>query len=248
MSPTLLRTVLTLAVAACGARLSRYAGAPQPPVAFSCTVLNTTQLAPNATWTSLNCSSLPPHIPDWGAFGPLVVNVVTARVDAASNLRLVPVAAPPSTTLAPLNALAAADGRQLLAGINGGYFWRVDVSTFVDSVCQGKTFADANLQPAWSTPNSGVGDGATVAAGVALSSNCNKPGFSRPAVLTLNGTSSNVAVLHRGALPPAGLTLDSISAGPNLVTSNSSGSFIDIPADDDNLGNILEHAGEPRPL
>ena len=47
---------------------------------------------------------------------------------------------------------------------------------------------------------------------------------------------------HRGDSPPAGLAYDSVSAGPNLVSVNATGPYIDIPSDDDNILNILEHS------
>jgi len=200
-----------------------------------CVPLNSSTLAPGAVWRQLNCTLPAPGVPFWGVFGPLVVNVIEADL-SNPRLRLVPVAAAPAAQLQPLNAMAAADGRNLLAGINGGYFFRVDVSTFIDGVCQGKTRADALASPSWATPNAGVGDCASVAAGVALSSNCDEPGFSRPAILSINGTSSYISVLHRGDQPPAGLALDAVSAGPNLVTTNATGTFVDIPSDDDNIG------------
>lgn len=236
MAPHPLRLAPLLAAAAVAA-----APAPAPATQWVCTPINSTQLAPGAVWRQLNCTSPAPGLPFWGVFGPLVVNVVEADL-SAPGLRLLPVAAAPAAQLLPLNAMAAAGPKGLLAGINGGYFFRVDVGSFVDTVCQGKTRADALQPPAVATPNTGVGDCASVVGGAALSSNCDEPGFSRPAVLTLNGTASYVSVLHRGDAPPAGLALDSIAAGPNLVTTNASGTFIDIPSDDDNIGNILEHS------
>jgi hypothetical protein len=60
--------------------------------------------------------------------------------------------------------------------------------------------------------------------------------------MTLNGPASRFDVLYRGQQPPQGTALDAMSAGPNLVSTNASGSYVNIPADDDNIGNILEHA------
>lgn len=115
--------------------------------------------------------------------------------------------------------------------VNGGYFWRLDVKTFFDGVClgmcapalacgtpercdsSGKNRSDAMEPPSFSEPNYGVGDCSVVADGVALASNCDCPGFSRPVVMTINGTASRLDILTRGALPPAGLALDSTSAG-----------------------------------
>ena len=207
---------------------------PQPRVAWSAVPLNSSTLATGVTWQQLNVSTVAPGVPFWGMTGPLVVNIVAVDL-SAPGVRLTPVTANATAKLQPLNAMAADDGRKLLAGINGGYFWRVDVDTFVDSVCQGKTKSDA-LMPPSAGANAGVGDCSTVAGGVLLSNNCDLPGFSRPSILTLNGTASYISVLHRGATPPAGLALDSLSAGPYLLTTNASGTFIDIPSDDDNIG------------
>ena len=181
-------------------------------------------------------------MPFWGPLGPLVTNIVTIDL-TAPGVRLVPVRAAAPTFLQPLDQMVASDGRKgLLAGINAGYFWRTDVSSFWDSVCQGKLRADA-LQPASpGHPNWGVGDAAMVVDGATLSSNCNCTGFSRPAVLSIDGPKSRIDVLHRGDPPPAGVSLDAIAAGPNLVSTSANGTVIDIPKDDDNLGNILEHA------
>ena len=209
---------------------------------WSCATLASAQLSAAASWQTLNCSGT--GIPIFGPAGPLIINVVTADL-ASPTLRLVPVMAPLSgvNRLAPLNKMAEDDGRALIAGINGGYFFRTDLGkSWFDDVCVGKTYDDALANASLSVPNDGPGDGAIVAAGALLSSNCNCPGFSRPVVMTINGANSRFDVLTRGAPPPAGLTLDAISSGPNFVSSNSSGSYIDIPSDDDNIGNILEHA------
>ncbi len=67
-------------------------------------------------------------------------------------------------------------------------------------------------------------------------------GFSRPAILSINGIDTTIDVVQR-----AGKVSDSIpnaiGAGPKLVSYNSTTgeSYLDIPSDDDNI-NILEHA------
>lgn len=73
-------------------------------------------------------------------------------------------------------------------------------------------------------------------------SNCNCSGYSRPAVLELDGTSSTIEVMYRGDAAPQNVS-NAIGAGPNLVSydSVSQSSFVDIPSDDDNI-NIFEHA------
>ena len=189
------------------------------------------------SFSQLICTSSP--IPIFGRAGPLNVSVFS--VDLASGaFRLAPLT---SSSLATVGAMAAAAApRKLWGGVNGGYFWRTDVATFLDTVCQGKTRADALAAPSAAAPNAGVGDGAVIAGGELLASNCDCPGFSRPAVLTINGSSSRVDVLRRGDPPPFGRALDALSAGPNLVSSNASGPFINIPKDDDNIGNVFEHS------
>lgn len=88
----------------------------------------------------------------------------------------------------------------------------------------------------------GIGDGSTVSGGARLSNNCDCLGYSRPTVFTINGSTPRIDVLSRGAQPPAGDALDSLAAGPRNVLTNASGTFVDVPADDDNLGNIYEWA------
>jgi exopolysaccharide biosynthesis protein len=207
---------------------------------WSCTQLVSLQLAPGALWQQLNCSSS--AVPVFGPAGPVIVNLVTADL-SRPGLRLVPVTAPRNVSVTPLNSMAASDGRNLLAGINGGYFYRVDLSSFFDTVCICKTNETALQPPAAGSPDTGVGDGATVADGVLLASSCDCICcFNRPTTVTINGTATRIDVQSAGDLPPAGLTLDSLTAGPNLVSSNASGSFIDIPSDDLNIGNIYEHS------
>ena len=110
---------------------------PPLPVQFKCVQTHISALAAGVQWEQLNCSSLGAGVPFWGPLGPLLVNLVTADLSLPS-VRLMPVRAAAPSYLQPLNAMAA-DGRPgLLAGINAGYFWRTDVSSFVDFVCQGK--------------------------------------------------------------------------------------------------------------
>jgi hypothetical protein len=174
----------------------------------------------------------------------VTVNLVTANLSSALGLRLLPLAAPAALGIAPINETAAADGRNILAGINGGYFYRVDVSSFFDGVCIGKSKADAEAPPSPSTPNTGLGDGSTVVNGTLLSSSCDCLGYNRPAILSVNGTSGTRIDLGEGAglPPPAGLELDSLAAGPFLLSTNASGTFVAIPSDDQNFLNNLEHS------
>lgn len=202
------------------------AGAPAPP------------LPAGITFAKLVCESLA-AVPVFGKAGPINVSVLSADLSRPS-LRL---ASLTDSSLATVDAMAAAAvPRKIWGGINAGYFWRLDVKTFFDGVCLGKSRADAEAAPAAAQPNYGVGDGVIVSGGALAASNCDCIGFSRPAVLTINGSASRIDVVHRGDPAPFGLAFDSTAAGPNLVSSNLSGSFIDIPSDDDNIGNILEHS------
>ena len=211
---------------------------------WQCSEAARAQLAPGALWRRLVCAGQ--GIPLFGPAGPnLVVNVVVADLSPASGLRLAPVQAAPNANGFRLNTLdaIAAQSASAFAGVNGGYFWRMDLGkSWIDGVCVGKNFSDAGEAPSLAEPNAGPADGTIVADGVLYGSNCDCVGYSRPAVLTIDGLASRVDVLTRGAPPPAGLAKDSVSGSPNLVTTNASGSFVDIPADDDNIGNILEHA------
>ena len=53
-----------------------------------------------------------------------------------------------NASLATVGEMAAAQpSRKLWAGINGGYFWRLDSQSFIDGVCIGKSRADALAPP-----------------------------------------------------------------------------------------------------
>jgi len=219
---------------------AQYATAAGNVTSWSCDPLANASLAPGATWSKWLCSS--PAIPEWGAAGPVVVNLVTADLSQPS-LQLVPATASvASGSLQTLDAIVAADGRPIVAGINAGYFYRLDVATFFDGVCIGKNAADARQNVSAAEPNYGVGDGAIVSRGALLGSNCDCLGFNLPVFLTINGTASRIDMLGRAAAPPAGLALDSLAAGPNLVASNGSGAYIAVPSNDENFLNILEHS------
>lgn len=250
------RTVRAVAACCLGACATAAAAAAAPPpdaTQWSCSPLSSASLAPGVSWSRLSCTSpsVPYLGPAWPTLtaphGPVVVNLVSADL-TRPGVRMVPVVANQSASppLAPVNAMAAADPRraQLLAGINGGYFWRVDVSTFVDGVCTGKTRADAEAPPSQAAPNAGVGDGVTVVGGSWLSSNCNSSGFNRPAVLTINGSASTIGLVPQAAPPPSGTALDALGAGPLLLATNASGiTRVAVPPDDNNVGNILEYSG-----
>ena len=196
-------------------------------------------------WRIQNCTEDPDLHP------PLTI-VNSLHVDLAEpTVRLVPAAAEDESGAATLYTLpgiarGATAPQNLLAGINGGYFWRVDVDgIWVDDVCFGKTRSDALTPASLENPNWGVGDGALVTDGVLKSSNCDCKGFSRPATLALDGSSSGIVVGARGYAVDPVATPNAISAGPNVVSWNATAgqAFVDIPQGDDNVNRLVYEAG-----
>jgi hypothetical protein len=130
-------------------------------------------LAGGAVWTRLTCTGSTPLGPAGtrharcsralscaqliiaaARAGPMVFNRVLANLSA---IELRPAVAPPDKRLAPLDVIAATVPNAV-AGINGGYFFRVDKASFLDEVCWGKSKRDAELPANSSAPNDGVGD------------------------------------------------------------------------------------------
>jgi hypothetical protein len=171
-----------------------------------------------------------------------VVNVVQAAMVPGQSLRAEAVVAQGTSGLAPLSTLAksaTSSSFTPLAGVNGGYFWRLDSKNFLDDVCWGKTRADAHRNASSTDPNAGVGDSLTIIDYKYASSNCNKAGNSRPAVAILD-LPMRIELLERGGRAEAGVK-SAIGAGPNLVSYNATTghSYIDVVGD--NI-NILERA------
>ena len=201
---------------------------------WNCTTLNESSIAADATWTQAECSGDTPL----GKVGPLRFNIVRADLTKGS-LALLPAvsnASPPLQTLTDISA----ENAHTIAAINGGYFWRVDDASFIDNVCWTKSKEQATQPPSEKHRSYGVGDSAVVINSTIIATNCEDPGYARPAALVCDGTNSNVIVQHRAELLPPN-TSNAIAAGPNLVSSGSSGSYVDIPLDDFNV-NIWEHA------
>lgn len=216
------------------------AGVPAAHGAWRCSNTTTTdigRLPGVVVWTSTTCEGRadgsPFHV------GPLRFNIVA--VDLASpTVRLTPLlAAANESFLQTLDAMAA-QRPGVIAGINGGYFWRLDSSSFKDYVCRGKTRADAEHNStgtcAGAAANYGVSDGLVKINGTVLGCNCDLPGYSVPAVYVINGSGSRIEKLPRGGAVDESVR-DAIAAGPNLVTDGK----IDIDPHDDNI-NIPEHA------
>lgn len=200
---------------------------------WRCIDLHSKELHPGVQWVTQNCTKLPaPAQPD------LTVNVVTVDVTNPS-VRVVPGVANPKKMLEPVPDMATQNPNYIV-GINGGYFWRVDITNFwVDDVCWFKSRAEAMGPVSKDHVNNGIGDGLIKIDGVVYSNNCNCTGFSRPAVMSFEGEDSNIQVLHRGETV-ADEVQNAIGAGPNLVSYDpvTKTSFVDIPKDDDNINDI----------
>ncbi len=161
-----------------------------------------------------------------------------------SDIRVIPVVADSVEQVQSLPNMATKN-EKLIAGINGGYFWRVDIDGFWrDNVCRGKTRSEAE-QPASSiNPNFGISDGTVVIDGVVYGNNCNCTGFSRPAVLSIDGQNSGIEVLYRGENVDSTVTRNAISASPNLVSfdTTTNKAYVDIPKDDDDVNKFVYEA------
>lgn len=167
---------------------------------WNCAPVTNSTVYPGILYRELNCTGETPK----GPVGPMLFHVTAtdlAEVDSG-RLELYPQAAAASAQLQTLDEMAPP---KALTGINGGYFFRVDVAKFLDDVCWGKTRAEA-LSPADSKhPNNGIGDGLLIRNGTLLSSNCDLIGNSVPALLVLNGTGTNIVIQSRGAPAPPGV-------------------------------------------
>ena len=195
-------------------------------------------------WSALNCTD---------TADPPLLHVNTISIDlSAKDVRIVPgVSKDSSQPLMTVSAMAATNkDKNFIAGINGGYFWRTDITPFwMDDVCRGKLRKEAEQPAEADKPNNGIHDGYIKIEGQLVGSNCDCWGFSRPAIASNADASSesgwNINVVHRGEQGSPEV-INGIGAGPNLVsfTKNADGtysSFVDIPSDDDNI-NINEHA------
>jgi hypothetical protein len=193
--------------------------------------INIGKFANSVTWTTTVCQGTAHGDPF--KVGPLRFNIVD--VDLSSpDVRLVPLmAAANQSYLQTLSDMTRYDP-SIIAGVNGGYFWRLDSSSFRDSVCRGKTRSDAQNAPGTNCSgdfaNYGVSDGLLKINGKILGCNCDKPGYSVPAVFVINGTSTKIEKMARGGTV-ADDVMNAIAAGPNLVTNGA----VDIDKHDDNI-------------
>lgn len=203
---------------------------------WTCIDIQSTPLQGGAVWKTQNCTN------DATTQPLLTVNSVSFSLPN-HNLRAIPaVSVDPEHPLQGLPDMAA-QNEKFIAGINGGYFWRVDIDgLWVDDVCRGKLRAEANKPANPKFVNFGVSDGLIKIDGRVFGNNCDCKGFSRPAILVLENDQSHIDVVYRGETVGKEVH-NAIGAGPNLVSYNSTSgeTFVDIKSDDDNI-NILEHA------
>ncbi len=130
--------------------------------------------------------------------GPLAFNIV--RVDLSdTSLTPMPAVANKSVEyqLQPLDQMAS-QNTDFVVGINGGYFFRDDLSDFIDNVCRGKTRAQALEPVSAENPDYGIGDSLVKANGTLLASNCDDWGYNMPTVLVIDGVNSYIKILGKG--------------------------------------------------
>lgn len=175
----------------------------------------------------------------------LVVNSIHVDL-TASDIRITPgVSQDASTPLLPVGKMAATyTSKKLIAGINGGYFWRTDIDgLWIDDVCRGKIRREAEKPADPDHVDYGIHDGVVMIDKQTVGNNCDCWGYSRPAVIetTSGNTEWDIKVLHRGE-KVGSTVVAALGAGPNLLSySADKGTYVDIPSDDDNI-NIHEHA------
>ena len=181
--------------------------------AWKCISLQSKTLHEGVIWNTQNCTM------DEDAEPHLTVNSIHVDI-SRQDLRVIPAIADPVAQVQSIPDMAK-QNPNFIAGINGGYFWRVDIDGFWrDNVCKGKVRKEAEQPASPLHVNFGIGDGVVKIDGTTYSNNCNCTGYSRPAVLQLQGVNSNIEVLYRGDKVAAHVK-SAIGAGPNLVSYNS---------------------------
>lgn len=208
----------------------------QNSTVWNCIDIQSTNLEGGAIWKTQNCTNDPTATPS------LTVNIVEFSLPNTQLKAIAAISVDPANPLQPVPDMATQNDKYI-AGINGGYFWRVDIDgIWIDDVCRGKTRFEANKPANTLFPNFGLSDGLVKIDGKLVGNNCNCSGYSRPAILELNDDHSTINVVHR-AEGVDHTVKNAIAAGPNLVSYNETSheTYVDIPEDDDNI-NILEHA------
>lgn len=187
---------------------------------WSCNVVQSTDLYQGKViWKTLNCNGTS----DIVKLNNLNINVIYAPTNDPT-IKILPRQANTPNQLAQLPAIADELSAQynILAGINGGYFYRNDVTNFNDNICPSKTKNPPK-------PTDSMGDSLLQYNNATEATNCVYiPGVTTPrASLILTGinpltnkpapyiTLVNPDVSYKN---PDGTFPDAIGAGPNLIT------------------------------
>src|SRR5579872_3167672 len=113
--------------------------AADPTLRWNCSAVQTTNLYKNkVTWQTLNCDGYYNNQP---LLKSLNINVIYAPLNDP-EIKFMPHQAATSNQLAKLPDIANGINTpyNVVAGINGGYFYRNDVNKFKDNICFYKTF------------------------------------------------------------------------------------------------------------
>ena len=208
---------------------------------WQCTALTEKPITASGSviWKSENCTS--------EGLATFVVN--SLHIDlTARDIRVTPgVSQDPAAQLTSIDKIASTyTDKKLIAGVNGGYFWRTDITgVWIDDVCRGKWRSDAEKPASAEHVNYGLHDGTVLIDKQALGYNCDCWGYSRPVEVQTTGGNSAWTLKQRtrGQQVDADAT-DALAGGPNLVSySAEKGAFIDIPEGEDNI-NRFEHAAQ----
>lgn len=175
----------------------------------------------------------------------MIFNVVNASLlDPRVHIRPA-VATNSSSSKYPLQTLPVIQTqnpslKNAIAGVNGGYFWRLDSESFFDGVCIIKTRWDAEQPVDPYQVNHGISDSLVIIDGEYKGCNCDKYSYNVPVALIANGTKSKIRIMERGGTFNNEVQ-NAIAAGPNLVSFDGQKPFFNIPYDDVNI-NIWEHS------
>jgi len=200
-------------------------------------------------WTRWNCTGKgeadtwePPFHYEW-VVGPMEFNIITAQL-TSPHVNVLPGLASKTTTKFGLDILPniAKEVPQAVAGINGGYFWRLDLDFFFDGVCLGKLRSWAEEPASYDCVNCGISDNLIIINGTLEGTNCDLLGNESPVTFIANKTRSSMRILSMGEQLSTRDVQNCLSAGPNLVSWNKEKKESEtyIPATDFNV-NIWGH-------
>lgn len=208
---------------------------------WNCSIIQTSQLYKNkVTWQTLNCDG---YLQNIKILKSLNINVIYAPINDP-EIQFVPYRAQTPTQLAKLPDIAASLPQyNVLAGINGGYFYRIDQADFKDNICLYKTHHPPK-------PGDSMGDSLLQYNGMSYATNCAFiPGIAQNprASLILTGVNPQtgkpapyITLVKPDMIykQPNDVIPDAIGAGPNLVTNGK----LTVNNPDENLIPTLEFA------